>query len=341
MSDLNALKKRLQIGTATNQFGINPINPLKKLGITGKQITITVPSLSIGSFDGPTNWTSILYKVLIVLLILLTVAIFIHFTIKPIFRFSTSPDAPIPLPFGFGGVKGDLYWNIEEPYTIVESTGQTHMHPNAYDYTMTMDILVVDPNLSVLKPDLSGNDRLIFCRSNVSSITNFNKSDTGLYNLAIYMEAANNDIIVATTTSKGTTSYINNVVVRDVPYGKPFRLGVVLSEHYMEVYVNSKLHKTKTLTGQPKGSIGYYIPSPHENIFKMKNFQVWSRILAPKEIRAIEPQLSGFEGIDILRTISENGSCGLLTNTIEDAVSGAEDSVNIVDELGNDAIKGW
>ena len=291
MSDLNALKKRLQIGTATNQSGINPLKSL--------------PSISV---DG--GWLNIFYKVLIVLLILLTVLISIHFTIKPIFRFASSPDAPIPLPFGFGGVKGELYWNIEDPFTINESTDQRLMRPAAYNYTIVMDINVIDPNIRVLAAggDLSGNDRLIFCRTNTAQISRFDKSSTTAYNLAIYMESFTNDIIVSTTTSSGSSSYINNVVIPNVPYGKPFRLGVVLAEYYMEVYINNKLFKTKTLQGQPIGSIGYYIPSPHTNIFVLKNFQVWSRVLTPKEIRAVEPELSGFDKIDIIRSVSEQ--CG-------------------------------
>jgi hypothetical protein len=286
MSDLNALKKRLQIGTATNQTGFSPFK-------------------SVSS-----NWINIVYKVLIVLIILLTVAIFIHFTIKPIFRFASSPDALIPLPFGIGGVKGELYWNSEDPFIINEGSDQKLMRPTAYNYTMVMDIVIVDPNISVSSTasDLSGNDRLIFCRTNTSSITRFDKSNTTAYNLAIYMESFTNDLIVSTTTSNGTNYFVNSIVIPNIPYGKPFRLAVVLSEYYMEVYINNKLYKTKTLQGQPNSSIGYYIPSPHTNIFKLKNFQVWSRVLTPKEIRAVEPELSGFDKIDILRSVSQQ--CG-------------------------------
>jgi hypothetical protein len=303
MSDLNALKKRLQIGTANNS-----------------SITSTISSTISSNSTTFNSIKNILFKIFIILLIVLIILVFIHFTIKPIFKLEDTPDALIPVPFVTPTPEGELHWASESSMISENKTilnGQT-----SYNYTLSVDIYITDPHIIA-----SNNNRTLIARTNKQDINNsINNS-----NLLIHLSDNTNDLIITTVTSNG---YRENILIKNIPFGKPFKLTVVVGETYMEAYLNGKLYNTKSFSTSPITAIGYIIPSQNTSNIKLRNLLLWNKVLSPGQIRVIEPVLSGSE-IDInLRSLTN--ICPSLSDAVDNITNEVENVPDILDNLIND-----
>ena len=87
---------------------------------------------------------------------------------------------------------------------------------------------------------------------------------------------------------------MENIVIPNVPVQTPFRLGVILMDNALEVYINGKLAKTRTLSSPPKDIKGDIAPAAgiQANITKVRNLKIWARVLSTAEIRDATPSLS-------------------------------------------------
>jgi hypothetical protein len=82
--------------------------------------------------------------------------------------------------------------------------------------------------------------------------------------------------------------------VTNVSVQTPFRLGVVLLDRIMEVYVNGRLYKTLPLSDTVL-SEGGGIRGPQGDmatLAKVKNLILWKRPITPSEMRYARPALA-------------------------------------------------
>ena len=223
-------------------------------------------------------------SVLIVLLILL---IFVHYFITPIFQLRPGGPGMIPVP---GVDDGVLYWDTTVADTIEEQKDNRFPIKEKYsNYTMNMDIFI---NSSF---DYSDRYRFIFGRGATLKTSSAGSADTimGLlsaFNVAVVLLPGTNDLQVSVLTDANTTE---DIIIHNIPIQETFRLGIVVMDHALEVYLNGKLVKTKTHTNNLKGVTGdiKIALGTAPSVAIIKNLKIWPRILTTSEIRYAKPTM--------------------------------------------------
>ena len=239
-------------------------------------------------------------SVLIVLLILL---IFVHYFITPIFQLRPGGPGVIPIP---GVDDGVLYWDTTVADTIEEQKDSRFPIREKYsNYTMNMDIFI---NSSF---DYSDRYRFIFGRGATLKTASAGSADTimGLlsaFNVAVVLLPGTNDLQVSVLTDANTSE---DIVIHNIPIQETFRLGIVIMDHALEVYLNGKLVKTKTHTNNLKSITGdiKIALGTAPSIAKIKNLKIWPRILATSEIRNAKPAMIQDSSASIVSL--SGGSC--------------------------------
>jgi hypothetical protein len=240
-------------------------------------------------------------------IIIFIIMLFIHFFITPIF--SSQPGAPgiITLP---GLDKGVLFWNKSSPEMIPNSV--LPIQNMEYGYSFIIDIFIINPHVH-----FSNHPRILFRRGGTLRPTPTGDTLAGIidnYNIVGALLPDTNDLIVSVLNTSNNTE---NVLIPNVPIQEPFRLGVVLMNQALEVYVNGHLMKTRTFTTPPKSVKGNFYPlSGRETpLAKLQNLKIWPSILSSPEIRYAKPDMpsasqigSGMPQTSMCSVSSDNSS---------------------------------
>ncbi len=238
--------------------------------------------------------------VLAIVVVLFVILLFVHFFITPVFQ--THPGAPgiIPVP---GWDDGVLYWEYTNPSQILNK--DLPIHSQYFGYSLFMDMFIENPMQFSKQP------RILFSRG--GNRINPPTGDTVLgvmnqYNLVVGLLPDTNDMIVSVLNKDHN---MENVIVPNVPIQEPFRLGIILMEQALEVYVNGRLIKTRTFSATPmdvKGDI-YPATGVEANIAKIRNLKIWSRLLTTTELREADPSLSSMNDFGGTRPIPTSTTC--------------------------------
>lgn len=222
--------------------------------------------------------------VIAVLIILLVIVLFVHFFITPIFRFHAGDVKGIITIPGFDD--GVLFWtnaNVGQIKNIDLPIPQL-----AFGYSMILDIFIENPMQFSTRP------RILFTRG--ATLRETPNSDTLMgilenYNLAIALLPDTNDLIVSVLNKDNN---MENVIIPNVPVQEPFRLGVVVMEHALEVYLNGYLMKTRKFQATPKDVKGDIFPASgiQTNLVKLRTLKIWPRIISTGEMRESQPALT-------------------------------------------------
>jgi hypothetical protein len=254
-------------------------NPTSFLSSTG-----SLGAAGVGSMGYFSRIGTYIGSILIVLFIFL---LFVHYFITPIFQLRPGGPGMIPVP---GVDDGILYWDSTAADTIEEQKDSRFPIREKYsNYTMNMDIFI---NSSF---DYSDRYRFIFGRGATLKTASASSADTimGLlsaFNVAIVLLPGTNDLQVSVLTDANTSE---DIVIHNIPIQETFRLGIVVMDHALEVYLNGKLVKTKTHTNNLKAITGdiKIALGTAPSIAKIKNLKIWPRVLATSEIRNAKPAL--------------------------------------------------
>lgn len=261
---------------------------------------ITGATVATNTATQRSPWIQIAMYVLSILVVLFVILLFVHFFITPVF--STHPGAPgiISVP---GWDDGVLYWENTNPSQILNK--DLPIHSQYFGYSLFMDMFIQNPMQFSKQP------RILFSRG--GNRVNPPTGDTVLgvmnqYNLLVGLLPDTNDMIVSVLNKDHN---MENVIVPNVPIQEPFRLGIILLEQALEVYVNGRLIKTRTFSATPmdvKGDI-YPAAGVEANIAKIRNLKIWSRMLTTTELRYAAPTLSTAEDFGVVRPIPSSTSC--------------------------------
>lgn len=237
------------------------------------------------TYSGPaSSFGQIGTYVLAVLIILLVLVLFVHFFITPIFRFHAGDVKGIITIPGFDD--GVLFWtnsNVGQIKSIDLPIPQL-----AFGYSMILDIFIENPMQFSTRP------RIIFTRGATKTTPLERDTLLGMlenYNLAIALLADTNDMIVSVLNKDNN---MENVIIPNVPVQEPFRLGVVVMEHALEVYLNGYLMKTTKFRATPKDVKGDIFPASgiETNLVKLRTLKIWPRIISTGEMRESQPALT-------------------------------------------------
>ena len=280
---------------------------------------------------GPATGFSLSKAIVAVLSMVLIVGIFltlIHFFVTPIFKFRPGEKGIIPI-----AVSPDstAYWTGTsiEPILMKDSA----ISNTASEYSMTLDIFMNNPT----QFERNKGFRPVFVRSAKTdyiqpSEPTVNNPQTFLqqfgteYNLAIYFDKDTNDLIVSTmTVNRDQVS----VRVENVPIRQPFRIGVVLGNTVMDVYINGRLYRSVIYNAMPVYLAKPIILGPDPRLGSMvqvRLLQLWFRPVTPGELREMIPALSKFDGTDLQDSVT----CSILpsiSQTLESTDAAADASL--------------
>lgn len=237
------------------------------------------------------NWSGSFGRIIAylfsILVIILVIVLFIHYFITPIIKLKPGAPGIILIP-GFDD--GVLFWNKGMVSEIKNK--DLPIQNMYYDYTIILDVFVQNPTQFARQP------RILFTRgatkSDVPSTSAMSSTMLSMYknyNLAVGLAPDTNDLIVSVLNKNNG---MEEVKLSNIPIQEPFRLGIVVMEKALEVYINGRLMKTRTFTAElqdVKGDIIAY-SAAETNITKLRNLKIWSRILSTPEIREAKPSLS-------------------------------------------------
>ena len=247
----------------TSGFGAISSNSTTKLGDYSKQIISYL--LAIG-------------------IILLIILIFVHFFITPIFSYQPGAPGIFVLP---GLDDGILFWNKTNTGLIPNNT--LPIQNLSSGYSLNVDIFIQDPHVH-----FSTHPRILFRRGGQVRSSPTGNTLLGLldnYNLTCALLPDTNDLIVSVLNVDNNTE---NAIISNAPIQEPFRLGIVLMAHALEVYINGHLMKTRTFISPPKSVLGdiYPVSGIETNMAKLRNLKIWSKQLTSSEMRKATPSLA-------------------------------------------------
>ncbi len=239
----------------------------------------------------PGNGTlmNLLFYGLLIAFAAVIILVIIHFTYKPIFGTAGGL---------LSGDAGTVKWEDELSSTH-EDVSSNICDTVYYNYSLCFDMIIDTTFTSSVNQTILQQ----VSASNSSSVPNFQ----------FYLDASKNDLIFQVPTSDNNNSYI---VLTNMPIRKEFTIGFILSDKFMEAYVNGALYKTQVFPAPIRlkenlskdlvyrdGLKGSNAPP-----VRMKRLRLWGSIVAPDVMRAYASAVSPSFKLE-----SENvaeGTCG-------------------------------
>lgn len=242
-----------------------------------------------GTAVGRAEYMSYFFSILVVIFAIL---MFIHYFVTPIWQLNPGGPGIIPIP---GMSDASVYWRNVKDEQVIQDASSSFANISA-NWSMSLDIFVSEPFIQDTKP------RIIFARCKNNSIHLSSSvlitdsiSDS---NLTMSIIPSTNDLLVSALNSDNLSE---DILIPNIPVQKPFRIGVVLFDSHMEVYINGMLYKTRQFSSSVKQVGGSFRPVPSPNINKtvyVKNLILWSRTVSPSEIRYAKPVLASASEFD-------------------------------------------
>jgi hypothetical protein len=108
-------------------------------------------------------------------------------------------------------------------------------------------------------------------------------------NPGVFLDPNVNDVIVFLDTAKGGNVYRESVRIKDIPMDKPFRLGLVVKDHVLEVYLNCRLEVSKILKAlpMPVENNWYGLSGAAAAQAQMQNLYIWQRALPSDQMTTL------------------------------------------------------
>lgn len=264
-----------QSSLVSNFFGRSPIQPDGRGGSTIYNKQYTYPSWVI-DYASKTVIPYVFYISLFIFIIFL-ILVFIHFTMYPIFSFSPNDNGFIQIPTA-----------SDRQITFTKSPAAADLSANFINvpvssYTIGMDVYLTgvfepsDKPLVLLYRSDAGVERAP--ANSTSLITTYDKT-----NLIVWLDSFKNNVNVSgiQNDSKLKTSTIENV-----PIKKVFRVTVVFTDTFLEVYINGKLESTQPFEKLKTVSDTHRFYSGKTNLsVQISNLTFWPRILSAREVQA-------------------------------------------------------
>jgi hypothetical protein len=246
-----------------------------------------VPAASSFTMPTPvaaTGWilAALFYTSATIFLIFLLL-VFVHFTVRPIFKFTATDPGIIQI----SGGPTQLSWMTAPapPDTAADVT-----KPLSCDYSISMDVLVSSTYSSMVAP------RILLYRGAtpvpLSSTTTASQLMSLLptSNLLIYVDNLKNDLhVVAFTAVNGQTTMEAAPMITNIPLQTPFRLSVVYTPQFMEVYLDGKMVSTRVFKGIPVQSTDPFMSPPKVlgSLVKIARFNYWPTPVMAADLRAV------------------------------------------------------
>ena len=273
----------------TRKLELNALlNPIQK-SVSGVTSSVrNMPSFVPSSF-GEGEFSSMLFSFAMSLLIIFLVLLIIHFSITPIFSFTAGDGGVIPLA---NTTDGELVWTKQPPAADISAN---IVRTLPYGFSIQQDVYI-DNELS-----LSNRKRIFLYRSTQPIVVDPAQPEDLIQqypdsNLFMYLSPNTNDLVVTAITQQKNNDkkYESAPTILNVPTKQVIRITLVFLPEMMEVYVNGKLHGTKTFRNYPIPTNTPFFSSPDafRGSVRVMNFKYWDRPISAVEVSKSGPPLA-------------------------------------------------
>jgi hypothetical protein len=241
---------------------------------------------NLASFSTIVSW---MFYISLTLFILFLILVFIHFTMLPVFSFSPNDSGFLPVPT----ISDQQTAFTKNPSTSDVSAKFTEVPPCSY--TVAADIYLSGNFFSSSIP------RVLLYRSIRGSVspppTDTSANLVTRYpdtNMLLWLDSMKNDlyvsVITSTTGTASTARLETSEAVQNIPVKNVFRVTVVFTQQFAEIYINGKLQQTMAIKGPPvtvAPTAEFYpvIKSIGPNVL-ISNLSFWPRVLTSREVAA-------------------------------------------------------
>ena len=247
------------------------------------------------SFAGLASIMPMMFYFSLTAFILFLILVFMHFTITPVFSFSPNDSGFIPVP-----TVSDQQTAFTKNPASPDVSGNFTGIP-ACSYTIGTDVYLSGNFFSSSIP------RVLLYRSIKGSVSppitdtsaNLLKTfpDT---NIILWLDSMKNDLYLSVVTStSGTASTARlqtSKAVQNIPVKNVFRVTVVFTQQFAEIYINGKLEETMAMKSSPvtvatNASFYPVIKSIGPNVL-ISNLSFWPRVLTSREVSSYGSPIS-------------------------------------------------
>lgn len=218
----------------------------------------------------------------------------INYSIYPIFSFSASQPGLISIPIP---LDRSLAYNKQTPAYDLSASFVPEIGMQSDSYSLGMDVWLTGDFM------LSNMPRVILYRANAQNIpktqanagTNYPDTKSNAYkdtNIIVWLDPYKNDLFVSAVTATDTLITVSS---ENVPVRNVFRVGIVFSSKFLELYINGKLSMSMPITevikciNEKTTKVPFYPTiQPILNNVVIRNLTFWPRILTANEMRANE-----------------------------------------------------
>jgi hypothetical protein len=216
------------------------------------------------------------------------VLVFIHYTLFPVFALSPNDNGFISIP-----TASDRQLAYPNAPAASDLSGNFKDVP-ACTYTLGMDVFLSGNFQSSTIP------RVILYRSPTRIALSKPVKDVDGHlldsfpdtNILIWLDSMKNDLFVSvmTTDSSDTTVLETITAIENVPVKHVFRVTVVFTRTFLEVYINGKLEKSMAFKGTlidiaDNAAVFPVVSSIGPSVL-ISNLAFWPRVLTAREVRA-------------------------------------------------------
>ena len=245
----------------------------------------------------PTKASDIFYYLFLASLftfIIFFIIFIVNYTVYPILSFSANEPGLITIPVTLN--KSIAYNKITPSYDLSASFVPV-VGVQSDTYSLGMDVWLTGDFM------LSNMPRVILYRASADNIpktqadagTAYPNTSTGAYsgtNIIVWLDPYKNDLFVSAVTATNT---LITVSAENVPVRSVFRVGIVFSTKFLELYINGKLSMSIPITvtikciNETTKKVPFYpTVQPIMNNVVIRNLTYWPRILTASEMRANE-----------------------------------------------------
>jgi hypothetical protein len=148
-------------------------------------------------------------------------------------------------------------------------------------YSFNMDLVIKESRTN----DTTGVHRHIFHRGSNEETTELPKR----MNPGVFLDPITNDLLIFVDTLGAESGYRESLRIADIPLTTPFRLGLVVNNRTLDVYINCRLEETMFLKGTPKTVENRLYGLTGANIApaQLQNVYVWNYPLGADDVTAI------------------------------------------------------
>lgn len=272
---------------------------------------------------------SVLFYLFIYVFLLFLVAVFVHYTVTPVFVFRPGAKGILTVP----GTQDDkVFWtNKSQPPALQDALASSSLQAMdtskfVKNYSFSVDVYVrgvetqaANRRIILLKsfqPPATGTGPFAITIQDTQNLQDYLSQAA---TMGLYLTETNDLVCTFVSSTNGTPTSYSTAPLKNIPLNTPFRVTVVVEERTFTLYLNGKQAFQRTLPSPftlPSGARDapqtfYSAPSwantPSQAIY-VQNLHIWPSAITSYEVQHANPALAKKEDFNL--PPDPTGKCG-------------------------------